>query len=330
MIANLVLGTDDVDPFDREGIRADHADKYTEDGMRTTPDHAARDDEDLAAGAQSIQNDSEGANPDAMAHQCLDQPGQARNNSAPHTDPPLRSKPVTPKAVALLSTSPVNISRLSQLLLQHLQTTTPNLSLTEAQPIISTALSHIHIYQPTSLPSLLATLSSLPSYFLSPSNISRDRRLGAIVISTPSSYFWEDKLKSTSTSATSTKGKFPALAAVLKRVSTQLSTPIIYTTSHFSSISSDPLALQPALPSPFAAVPTLRLVISRNKVQGFKKEIDAETAVKQTKARDIAVASAGFRVHVNRWGNEGWNERNERQGDTGFAVKIDERGIKLI
>lgn len=297
-------------------------------GTRTTPDHAG-DDGVLAAEAQSTRNESEAAHTDAIAHQTPDQPGQARNSSAPHINPPQSNKP-TPKAVALLSTSPVNISRLSQILLQHLLTTSPALSLTEAQPMISTALSHIHIYQPTSLPSLLTTLSSLPSYFLSSSNISRDRRLGAIAISTPSAYFWEDKLSSTSTSAstTSNKGKYPALAAVLKRVSTQLSTPIIYTTSQFPSVSSDPLSLQPALPSPFPALPTLRLVISRNTVQGFNKETDAETAVKQTKARDQAVREASFKVSLNKWGNEG--RSSERIGDTGFAVRIDEKGVKII
>lgn len=330
MIANLVLGPDQA-----QGVEADHADESEEDGARTTPDHV-RDDDTPAAEAQQIRNESEAAFADVTADQTPDQREQASRNPASQQTNFFKNnnRTTTLKAVALLSTSPVNISRLTQILLQHLLTTTPNLCLTDARPIISTALSHIHIYQPTSLSSLVATLSSLPCYFLSATNNSKDRRLGGIAICTPSSYLWQDKLAS-STSATSasvsTKTKFPALATTLKRVSIQLQTPVLYTTSHFSSHRNDddddPGTFQPALPSPFPVLPGLRLVVSRIGVKGFEKEIGAETAARQSRARETAVASKGFRVQINRWGDQG---RQAGIGDTGFEVKIDDKGVRII
>jgi hypothetical protein len=245
-----------------------------------------------------------------------------------------------PTTIALLSTSGINIPRLTQILHQHLLSTTPTLTLSSAQGIIHSALSYIHIFQPSSLSSLIATISSLPTYFLDPGNGSAERRVGAIIIDSPSSFFWADKVAAAATTGqTQGQSKYPALAATLKRVSTILSAPIVYTTSHFSPIttttantssSSDNMALRPQLPSPFPTLPTLRLVLDRNAVQGFNRDIDAETAIKHAEGRDKAVREAGFRVRVNRWRNEG-REGGDRDRDTvGFEVKIDGKGVTVV
>ncbi|KAG9656395.1 hypothetical protein KCU64_g5910, partial [Aureobasidium melanogenum] len=322
VIANLVLGSDGLDP--PEEAKVDRAEDSVGDGMGTTSDHGG-DNGIPSADVDMARDETE--HTDATAHQTTDQPDQPHHNSAPQTNLPKRGDQTTPKAVALLSTSPVNMPRLSQILLHHLLTLCPTLTLTEAQPLIITALSHIHIYQPSSLTSLIATISSLPSYFLSASNTSKERRLGGIFISTPSAYFWEDKV---AVAATSTMGKFPALATMLRRVAIALQAPIFYTTSHFSSPStssapSNPLTLSlpPALPSPFATLPTLRMIISKPAIKGFSKEVDAETAFRQREARDTAVRESSFRVRVSQWGME-------TQRDTGFEVKIDGSGVRVI
>ncbi|KAH0327552.1 hypothetical protein KCU71_g1448, partial [Aureobasidium melanogenum] len=331
VIANLVLGGGGLDQ--PEGVTADHADDSVGDGTGTTSGHTG-DHEKPSADVDIARDETEHI--DATIPQTTDQPDQPHNNSTPQTNQPKQSNQTTPKAVALLSTSPINVPRLSQILLHHLLTLRPTLSPTEAQPLIITALSHIHIYQPTSISSLLATVSSLPSYFFSTSNTSKDRRLGGIFISTPSAYFWEDKVQvvtsaATSASASASKtGKFAALAMVLRRVGAVLQTPVFYTTSHLSassasSSSTDPVtwALPPALASPFSTLPTLRLIISRGAIKGFSKEVDAETAFRQREARATATRNSNFRVRVNQWGNE-------LQRNTGFEVKIDASGVRIL
>ena len=236
-----------------------------------------------------------------------------------------------PTTIALLTTSSPDIPRLSQILLHHLLSSSPHLPLSTAQSLIHSALSHIHIFQPTSLSSLIATVSSLPTYFLDPKNGSAKRRLGAIIIDSPSTYFWADKVTAQGQAQGSAQGqsKFPALASTLKRISTALCTPIIYS-SEYLSTTSDTQALRPQLPSPFPTLPTLRLIISRTAIQGFNKEIDAETAVKHKESRDKAVSETNFRVRVNRWVNEGqWDNSGDR-GAAGFEVKINSKGITVL
>ncbi|KAH0351893.1 hypothetical protein KCU81_g2142, partial [Aureobasidium melanogenum] len=334
VIASLVLGGGDGEV---EGAEVGDAVDEVGDGLGTTSDHAG-DDMEQPTEEHSTLDASAAAQTDAMTFQTEDQSDQPLHNSAQQTNPPSRHNKPTPKAIALLSTSLVNIPRLSQILLSHLLSRNPTLSLLEAQAKVHTALSHIHIYHPTSLPSLITTISSLPGYFLSPSNTSKERRLGAILISRPSAYFWEDKIAVAPTSASSTTGKLPALASTLKRVAVTLQAPVFYTTSHLSGPSASStntttpstlpsfLSLPPALPPPFATLPSLRLIISKLPVQGFNKDIDAETALRQRGARDAAVREAKFRVSVNQWGKEG----SERDRNVGFELVIDGGGVRVI
>lgn len=291
-----------------------------DDGMRTTSNNGG-DPGAPAEETPTIQNETTTGHTDATANRSTDQTDQpSNNNETPRTNLPKGGNHTSSTAIALLSTTPVNIPRLSQILLQHLLTTTPDLSLRAAEPILLTALSHIHIYTPTSLSSLTTTISSLPAYFLSPSNKSKETRLGAIVINTPSSYVWEDKFASSTPPASS--GKFPALATVLKRVSMHLQTPILYTTSQLSASTTSlhNTSIPPALPSPFSSFPSLRFTISALKIQGFGKDTDAVTALRQSNARNTAVSKQGFRVEVI-----GSDSR-----DTGLEVRIDESGVVVV
>jgi hypothetical protein len=252
------------------------------------------------------------------------------DEAPPSINLPKSTHHTAPTTIALLSTSGINIPRLTQIIYHHLLSTTPNLPLSSAQEVIHSALSHIHIFQPSSLSSLIATASSLPTYFLSPANSSAERKLGAIIIDSPSTFFWADKA-ATGTTIGQAQSKYPALASTLKRVSTILSAPIIYTTSHLSPITSateGTMALRPQLPSPWPTLPSLRLIIERNAIQGFDRDVDAETAVKHAQGRDKAVSKAGFSVSVNRWEREG---REGGGGEAaGFEVKIDGKGVTVV
>lgn len=286
--------------------------------------------------ARTVDDDDTHFEPDTTHDTSTVQP-----SPAPSTRPPEESHHTTPTTLALLTTSPPNTPRLSQILLHYLLSSSPDLPLSTAQSLIHAALSHIHIFQPTSLSSLIATLSSLPTYFLDPKNISAERKLGAIIIDSPSTYFWTDKMDTQEQrQGQQGQSKFPALASTLKRVSVALSAPIVFS-SQYLSTTSDAMALRPQLPSPFSTLPTLRLMISRHGVRGFDRDTDAETAVKYQSGRDKAVREGRFKVSVNRWASDGRGEEHgrstggNRQGDggsaaEGFEVRIDGEGITLL
>lgn len=239
----------------------------------------------------------------------------------PHPGPhPQQSTQST--AIALLATSPISILRLSQITLHRIQQLHPSITLTKAQELTHTALSHIHIFQPHSLQSLISTISTLPSYFLNPSNKSFDRKL-AIVLDSASAYFWEDKYSMGERQGN--VGKYPALAAVLKRVSGTLQAPVFYTTEHLNPVT-DILALRPSLPPPWSILPTLRLIIARPPIPGFGKDIDAQTAIREKKNRQGRMREAGLKVSVNQYGNEGWMSTHPPQS---FSIHITNHGVEI-
>ncbi|CAD0112336.1 unnamed protein product [Aureobasidium uvarum] len=309
IIANLVLGNNGPTPLNQ-------AIESVEDDSTEQQDHA---NNTAFTDPESGGEDDTGLNPTEQAQH-------------PNTHIPATSKEphhTAPTAIALLSSTPISIPRLSQILLHHLLSRSPDLSLSTAQQIIHTHLSHIHIFYPSTLSSLIATVSSLPTYFFSPTNPSVSNRIGGIFISTPSTYFWDDKACCSSTSASPPAvSKYPALASCLKRVGLTLQTPVFYTTQHFSAgagAGEDTTSLRPQLPLPSS----LRLTVSRPGIKGFGKEIDADTATKQQEARNKAVAAAGFKVSVNQWGDEGWTHRNSG-ANAGFELRIDKVGVRVL
>ena len=65
-------------------------------------------------------------------------------------------------------------------------------------------------------------------------------------------------------------------------------------------------------------------------MQGFSKDVDAETAVKYQEGRDKAVGEAGFRVRVNRWGSEGRGDGGGSGDAEGFEVRVDGKGVIVL
>jgi hypothetical protein len=164
IIASLVLGSDIHET-------SEHVEPYQANRSPSkTPDHANnRETTDSEA-----QNEDKETNLETniAKHSSPKQPDY--HIPTPPTNPPKGNPTHThhtnPTTIALLTTSPIDLPRLTQILLHRLHSTTPNLPLSNAQDQIHFSLSHIHIFQPSSLFSLIATLSSLPSYFLNPKN----------------------------------------------------------------------------------------------------------------------------------------------------------------
>jgi len=68
--------------------------------------------------------------------------------------------------------------------------------------LISNSLQHVHIFRPQSLDSATATLSSLPSYLLNPSNHhSTSRPLHSIIIDSLTTFHWPARAASSSSSS---------------------------------------------------------------------------------------------------------------------------------
>jgi hypothetical protein len=362
IIANLVLGSDTHETS--EDVEPHQADESPTDDSRKTPDHA--DNQEPTDPEAQNGDDDMNLEKEIAQHPSPEQPDH--HIPIPPTNPPIGNPNHThhtnPTTIALLTTTPIDLPRLTQILLHLLLSTTPNLPLSIAQDHIHTSLSHIHIFQPSSLASLIATISSLPSYFLDPKNGSKGMRVGGIVVDSASTFFWADKA-ATGQGQTQAQSKYPALASTLKRAATSLQSPVFFstenlsvtfgtsntsatrsttttfntstfsnfnTTTSASSISStSATAIRPHLPPPFPHLPTSRLIISRQSIQGFSKDIDAETAVKHAEARDKAVGEAGFGVRVDKWGGDGHRERErEEEGDQGFEVRIDGKGVTVL
>jgi hypothetical protein len=351
IIANLVLGSDTQDtPGDVELQQADETAR--EDTTTISDDTKAHG---ITGPKAQTEDEDTNLETDIPHHPPPEQPHH--HSPRPSTD--ARREPnnhrTQPTTIALISTSPVNIPRLTQLLFQALLTSSPHLHFPNAQDLIHKALSHIHIFQPSSLSSLIATISSLPTYFLDPKNGSAERRLGAIIIDSASTFFWEDKVSAVTGQGqgqTQGQSKYPALASTLKRTSTALQSPIIFTTENISATSAisatttstsasttasgpsatstDTIAIRPQLPPPFPTLPTLRLIISRHTIQSFSKDMDAETAIKHAEAREKAVRDAGFVVRVNKWGSDGQRERQGSGDSVGFEVVMDGKGVTML
>ncbi|KAI4849324.1 hypothetical protein E4T44_02300 [Aureobasidium sp. EXF-8845] len=340
IIAKLVLGSD---THDNVGdVELQQADETARGDATTTPDDT-KDNRMTDPRAQAVEQDTNIET--EIPHR--PPPGQPdHHNHPPPTD--ARGEPdnhhTKPTTIAFISTSPVDIPRLTQLLLQTLLSSSPHLPLSTAQDLIHKALSHIHIFQPSSLSSLIATISSLPTYFLNPKNGSVEKRLGAIIIDSASTFFWHDKVGAvTGQGQGQGQSKYPALASTLKRTSITLQTPIIFTTENISATtptitstsassatSADTTAIRSPLPSPFSTLPTLRLIISRDAIQPFSKDMDAETAIKHAEAREKAVREAEFVVSVNKWGNDGQRGRQGSGDVVGLKVVIDGKGVTVL
>ncbi|THY05209.1 hypothetical protein D6D01_10024 [Aureobasidium pullulans] len=321
IIAQLVLG-------DLTGhVEQHHAsvDDSTKDDTRDTGCQERIEQTETLENQTS--NDETGPEATVSENERLEPLEDPQPNPGPNTH-----HPAHPTAIALLATSPISISRLSQTTLHRIQQLHPSIALTKAQELTHTALSNIHIFQPPSLRSLISTISTLPSYFLDPSNKSFDRKL-AIVIDSASAYFWEDKYSVGERQGN--VGKYPALAAVLKRVSGTLQAPIFFSTENISPVTTikstsgraEPLALRPSLPPPWSTLPTLRLIISSPPVPGFDKDTDAQTAIRENKNRQRRVTEAGFEVSVNQYGNEGWMSNHPPQS---FTLNITNPGVEII
>lgn len=161
--------------------------------------------------------------------------------------------------------------------------------LSDAESILYTSLQHVHVFRPTSSPSLLATLQSLKTYlFDTTRHLSANRPLHAILIDSATAFFWQDKLRDQIARVEEigrphteidhdrrTKQSFyisdmyAELVREMKRVKSMFGCAVVYTTTAWvrraaSSVGEDLVAFRCSLPPPWGLFPTLRVVVRAN------------------------------------------------------------------
>ena len=229
--------------------------------------------------------------------------------------------------------------------------TTPGVDTTSETSTLTALLRHVHIFRPQSHPSLLATLDSLPTYFLpqtgennNSTNPSLHRPLAFIALDSLPAFHWQtlaereakafeeeetqpdqnqhenpSDLPSPSNSTSPPRTLTQSLHLLSQTFPT---TPLLITNpSHFPRLST---FLQQASHH-HPPLRTIPLTLSRQTTRPFPPMISLSEALREKGQREIATRKAGWRVgsSIPVGGREG--------GMMGFEIGISgERGIWVV
>lgn len=195
---------------------------------------------------------------------------------------------------------------------------------------ITTALSHLHIFRPQSLSSLIATLETLPTYFLSASHPSLHRPLAFIALDSLTAFHWQSKAadedrafanqhppSSPTTGSPSTKPD-KDLPKTLLRAASLLSASVVFTSHSLANYN------QNTNTNTKTPRPTVRLSLHRRPVRSFPPTISISEARREASDRQRAVDAAGWEVSVLEPGAE---QRALRS--MGFGFKITNEGVEV-
>ena len=224
---------------------------------------------------------------------------------------------------------------------------------------------HVHVFQPQSSLSLLATLRSLESYLLhSTQHSSHARALHAIILDSASAFYWQDRREnellnipgvreeraalqqaSSNTPSDLNNLTIPQIAqetiSSLRHLQHIFSCAIVYTTwglqrasaqrhAQDTHLYSNALSFRPHPPRPWRTFPTLRLVVSRDAVRPFASFMTVQEAERDAASRQTIVSRGEFSVWVDMWGRENWAagvaESVIAKGAFGFWVRDDAVG----
>ena len=218
--------------------------------------------------------------------------------------------------------------------------------------LLHASLTHLHVLRPHSTPSLLATLSTIPSYLLAqPSpHFSANRSLGLLAINDISAFYHQDRQESEEAATSSTtyqsrkpgsnsllKEHYISLTTALHELQLLFSTPMVVTNLSLSTPTNQRTnqpSLRPHLPGVWSNFCTLQVVVERDRVTKFGPGMSVEEASGERMQRWEAVCRSGFSGWVNWWGSGGWREEVkeglralERGGSFNFWVG--EEGVRF-
>jgi hypothetical protein len=208
-------------------------------------------------------------------------------------------------AVVLLDTERrFSVQRLVEIMQQYI--TAKNTEAPEVKELITNSLQHLHIFQPHTMESTLATLSSLHDYMINSSHQSAHRPLHSIVIDSASTFYWQGRAEEDTAQLASLEqnpggpsperpNPYSTLVQSLRKLSQTFSCAIIATTHVFSFNRSQPGSSNlRTLPSPWASFPTTRLLLTREPVRKFARGMSVEEALKEQTGRQMVVEKARF------------------------------------
>lgn len=261
--------------------------------------------------------------------------------------------------VVIATENTFSIPRLAQHI--HLQITTQTAQSTtedneentqRIKDTLLTALTHTHFFRPQTLPSLIATLHSLPTYLFNPTaHKSLDRRLAFIALDSASAFYWQARADSEhaayiastkdssnqprAQSATPSNTTYAGLTSALKKMSSVFECPILLTTQNLAPLPAastteyggEVRALRPALPAPLAHIPILRLIVQRVKVRKLPVGISAEEARQEAENRQRVVDEGRFECVVNEWDLDERTLQRMQQVRAGFGFRIRDEGV---
>ncbi|KAF1834766.1 hypothetical protein BDW02DRAFT_621012 [Decorospora gaudefroyi] len=213
-----------------------------------------------------------------------------------------------------------SVPRLTSILLHHLKsTTTTTKDWPEMKATVKTALSHVHIFRPQTWPSLLATLTSLPTYlFDAKKHASMNRRIHSICLEDIDTFIWSIRTNSSSSFHAVTNPLATAssqLTRHLTKLSSLLSCAILLT-----SRSSTPSTFRPLLPLSWPpGTPLTRLAVRRVDVGKFAPAISGEEAEVEREKRWSVVRRARF---------ECWRVGAGRVDGLGFVFRVGD-GVEI-
>ncbi|KAF2125877.1 hypothetical protein P153DRAFT_389327 [Dothidotthia symphoricarpi CBS 119687] len=191
----------------------------------------------------------------------------------------------------------LSIPRLAETLLTHLtsQIHSSNTPLTPPQKahlksIVQTSLSHLHILRPTSWPSLLSALDTLPTYLFDATNHkSTHRSIHTLILDDIDAFLWPTRNEHTHT-PNALAAASAALTSRLTSLASQFACATILA-SHSTSAS----ALRPAIPTAWPqGVLTTKLGVRRVDVLKFAPGISVEGAEAERQQRWEVVRRGRF------------------------------------
>jgi hypothetical protein len=188
---------------------------------------------------------------------------------------------------------------------------------------VKTALQHVHIFRPTSWPSLLWTLETLPNYLFDEArHHSMTRRIHSIVVEDVDAFDWDIRTTTSTTSASPLASASTTLTTALLSLSSKLSASILLT-SHSGTTS--PTSFRSPIPLATSWPPHVhitRLAVRRLEVLPFAPGISIEEAERERSQRWDVVKRGRFEC----W-KVGGNGKVEKEGQ-GFVFRVG-RGIEV-
>ena len=212
----------------------------------------------------------------------------------------------------------------------------------EMDTILYTSLTHVHIFRPDSMASVLATIELIPNYLLHRNfpnhhHFSSSRALHAIMWDSASAFYWQDRLDESSNNGRSSR-YYTAILHALRSVQSQFDCLVISTTWALNPSTQSHLLL---LPRPWSSFATLRLFFFPLffPVTRYPANVSAQEAYRSTTSTAITaenrpadVNERGIRVLGVVGGRVGDGRATTEQqvASTIIKISITDQGLVIL